>query len=413
MTTKAKLDWRGRRLDVEVGPVAHGGHCVARYEGRVVFVRHALPGERVIVQVTEDKGGSFCRGDAVEIITASPDRVEPPCPLAAPGSCGGCDWQHASGEAQRQLKASVVAEHLAKATGTDVPVVVEELTGGLLEWRTRIRMAVDRDGIPGFRAHRSHTVVPVGHCPITVPGLVESVAGQEFKPGSELEMVRDGAGRINVRQVSKPSPGYGRRRSPITRAYLTGDGSASEFAAGRHWDFDAYNFWQIHPAAADTLAGVVAEWAEASPGACAWDLYSGVGLFASVLAEQVGSSGLVWAVEYIQAASDATRMLSDLTQVKVLALPVEGALERDKLEGPDPEVVVLDPPRTGAGHEVVDQIAARRPARVIYVACDPAALGRDVARFLQHGYRLELVRAFDAFPMTHHVEAVALLTPGA
>jgi tRNA/tmRNA/rRNA uracil-C5-methylase (TrmA/RlmC/RlmD family) len=408
VTTKAKLDWRGRRLDVEVGPVAHGGHCVARFEGRVVFVRHALPGERVIVHVTEDKGGSFCRGDAVEVIDASPDRVEPPCPLAAPGACGGCDFQHASGEAQRALKASVVAEHLRKATGVDIPVVVEELTGGLLEWRTRIRMAVDHDGIPGFRAHRSHDVVPVGHCPITVPGLVESVAGQDFQSDSELQMIRDGAGRINVRQISKPAA-QGRRRIP-KRAQLTGDGTATEFAAGRHWQFDAYNFWQVHPAAADTLASVVAEWAEASPGACAWDLYSGVGLFASVLADQVGASGRVWAVEYVQAASDAARVLADLTQVEVLALPVEGALERGQLD--DPEVVVLDPPRTGAGHDVVDHIAARRPARVIYVACDPAALGRDVARFMANGYRLELVRAFDAFPMTHHVEAVALLTPG-
>ncbi|MET0236107.1 MAG: TRAM domain-containing protein [Kibdelosporangium sp.] len=409
MTTEAKLNWRGRRLDVEIGPVAHGGHCVARFEGRVVFVRHALPGERVIVHVTEDKGGGFCRGDAVEIITSSPDRVVPPCPLAAPGACGGCDFQHASGEAQRQLKASVVAEHLRKATGHDIPVVVEELTGGLLEWRTRIRMAVGGDGVPGFRAHRSHQVVPVGHCPITVPGLVESVAGNGFQRDSELQMVRDGAGRINIREIGKPQAA-GRRRIP-RQAQISGDGVATEFAAGRHWEFDAYNFWQIHPAAADTLAGVVAEWAEASPGACAWDLYSGVGLFASVLAEQVGPTGRVWAVEYVAAASDATRLLADLPQVTVAPLAVEGALGTGHLKGPDPEVVVLDPPRTGAGHAVVDQIAARKPARVIYVACDPAALGRDVARFMTHGYRLELVRAFDAFPMTHHVEAVALLTP--
>lgn len=411
MTTKPKLNWKGRRLDVTVGPVAHGGHCVARADGRVVFVRHALPGERVTVEVTEDKGGSFCRGDAVNIIAASVDRVSPPCSLAVPGGCGGCDWQHATADAQRALKASVVAEHLRRATGEDISVVVEVLTGGLMEWRTRVRMAVSLDGEAGFRGHRSHSVVPVSHCPITVPGLVESVASEEWPHGAELELVRDGAGRFHSRQIG-PTEYVGRRRVPARRS-IEGTGEAVEFAAGRHWDIDAFNFWQIHPAAADTLASVVGEWAEASPGACAWDLYSGVGLFASVLAGQVGASGLVRAVEASMAASDSERVLADLTQVKIVPQKVEWALKAGHLDGDEPEVVVLDPPRKGAGHEVVDRIAARNPARVIYVACDPAALGRDVARFMTHSYRLELVRAFDAFPMTHHVEAVALLTPGA
>ncbi|MEV4314684.1 TRAM domain-containing protein [Actinocrispum sp. NPDC049592] len=407
--TRAKLDWKGRRLAVDVGAVAHGGHCVARSEGRVVFVRHALPGERVVVEVTEDKGGSFCRGDAVEILTPSPDRVTPECSLAVPGGCGGCDWQHATAEAQRQLKADVLMEHLHKATGTDIPVLVEELPGGLLEWRTRVRMAVGPDGVAGFREHRSHDVVPVDHCPITVPGLVESVADAKWRPGAELELVRDGAGRFNSRQLG-PVQMHGRRRH-IRRDRIEGSGEAVEFAAGRHWALDAFTFWQVHPAAADTLASAVGEWAEASPGSCVWDLYSGVGLFASVLAEQVGPDGLVRAVEQSRVTSDSRRILADLPQIEVVPHRVEDALN-GPLDGPDPEVVVLDPPRKGAGHEVVDQIADRGPSRIIYVACDPAALGRDVARFATHSYRLELVRAFDAFPMTHHVEAVALLTRG-
>ncbi|GAB3877333.1 TRAM domain-containing protein [Kibdelosporangium lantanae] len=322
--TRAKVDWTGRRLDVEVGPVAHGGHCVARFEGRVVFVRHALPGERVTVEVTEDKGGSFCRGDAVEVHTPSLDRVDPSCPLAAPGGCGGCDWQHASIEAQRRLKASVVGEHLLKATGREIPVLVEELPGGPLEWRTRVRMAVGPDGVAGFRAHRSHVIVPVDHCPITVPGLVESVAGDTWSPNAELELVRDGAGRFTSRQVG-PTRMQGRRRV-TPRRLVAGSGKAAEFAAGRHWDLDAFTFWQVHPAAADTLASVVAEWAEASPGACAWDLYSGVGLFASVLAGQVGESGLVRAVEQSSAAMDSVDILADLPQVEVIARKVETAL---------------------------------------------------------------------------------------
>lgn len=411
MTAREKVNWKGRRLDVEVGPVAHGGHCVARHEGRVLFVRHALPGERVTAEVTEDKGGSYCRADAVEILTASRDRVEPPCPLSGPGACGGCDWQHASGEAQRKLKAAVVSEHLSKATKRDIPVVVEELTGGLLGWRTRVRMAVGYDQLPGFHPHRSHAVIPVGHCPITVPGLVESVAGQEFTKDSEIELVRDGGGRINARQL-KLVRGY-RGRMHWQRTPIAGDGEAVEFAAGRHWAMDAYNFWQVHPAAADTLASAVAEWTHASPGSCVWDLYSGVGIFASVLAEQVGTAGRVLAVEQAgQSSMDSERLLRDLPQVQPVLRKVETAIREGLLDDADPEVVVLDPPRKGAGHEVVDYIASRVPERVVYVACDPAALGRDVARFMLHGYRLDVVRAFDAFPMTHHVEAVALLSPG-
>ena len=139
--------WTGTEFEVTVGPVAHGGHCVARHEGRVVFVRHTLPGERVVVRVTEDRHPGFCRADAIEVLEASPDRVERPCPYSGPGRCGGCDWQHVDPAAQRTLKATVVREQLARLAGLpDVDVPVEELPGGPLRWRSRARFAVDRSG---------------------------------------------------------------------------------------------------------------------------------------------------------------------------------------------------------------------------------------------------------------------------
>ena len=156
-------------------------------------------------------------------------------------------------------------------------------------------------------------------------------------------------------------------------------------------------------------AEVVASWAELAPGEAAWDLYCGVGLFAAVLAAQVGETGEVMAVESCRPAAEAAAdNLADLPQVRVFAGRVEAVLRAGV--GRDPAVVVLDPPRTGAGRKVVEAIAARGPARVVYVACDPAALARDVATFAGHGYTLARLRAFDAFPMTHHVECVALLT---
>ncbi|WP_035305567.1 class I SAM-dependent RNA methyltransferase [Actinokineospora inagensis] len=402
------MDWTGQRYEVEVGTVAHGGHCVARAEGRVVFVRHALPGERVVVEITEDRGGSFCRGDAIEVLEASPERVEPPCPLAAPGGCGGCDWQHASAEEQRRLKAFVVAEQLDRLAGIDWDVEVEELAGGLVHWRTRTRLAVDRSGQVGFRAHRSHRVVPVDECVIAAPGTVDVLVGREWTPEAEVDVSVDATGRTHASELI---PDRGRLRSgkPVLRPHrVLGAPVAREQAARREWKLAAHGFWQVHPDAADVLAEVVADWSALTPGQTAWDLYAGVGLFAAVLADQVGPSGTVVAVESSrQAAEDGADNLADLPQVRVFAGKVEHVLADGGL--PTPDVVVLDPPRKGAGGAVVDAIAALEPARIVYVACDPAALARDVAKFEGHGYTLNALRAFDTFPMTHHVECVALL----
>ncbi|PRX51281.1 23S rRNA m(5)U-1939 methyltransferase [Prauserella shujinwangii] len=395
-----KPDWTGRTVEAEVGPVAHGGHCVSRVDGRVVFVRHALPGEVVLAEVTEDGGGSFCRADAVRVLRAAPERVEPPCPVAGPGLCGGCDWQHASPAAQRALKADVVAEQLRRLAGLTWPVEVEPLPGGPLRWRTRVRFVAGRDGHAGLRAHRSHRVVPLADCPITAPAAVGGGLRRRWRPGSEIEVTADADARTHVRVVETVR---GRER-----ARQHAGGVAHQRAAGRDWRLAAHGFWQVHPGAADTFAAVVGEWARPSRGARVWDLYAGVGLFAAVLAERVGPDGGVLAVESGgRAVSDGQANLADLPQVRWHRGRVERVL-RDV--GERPEVVVLDPPRKGAGREVVDAIAAGGPERVVYVACDPAALARDVAAFAGHGYRLDRLRAFDAFPMTHHVECLALLT---
>lgn len=378
--------WTGRRLQVEIGPVAHGGHCVARHDNRVIFVRHALPGEEVVVEVTEDRGGSFCRADAVRVLSASPDRVTPPCPVAKPGGCGGCDFQHATPELQRSLKATVLSEQLSRLAGLTVEVEMEELPGGPLSWRTRARLATDDAGRPGFRAHRSHTVIPIDDCPIAAPGTVDQVTGRVWPPNSTVTVAVDASATTHL-----------------------GPSTAIERAVRREWQVPAEGFWQAHPDAADVYAEVVASWCALSPGDAAWDLYCGVGLFAAVLADAVGESGEVLAVESFPAAAEAAaENLSDLAQVRIFAGRVEAVLSAGI--GRPPATVVLDPPRTGAGRKVVEAIASRAPARVVYVACDPAALARDIATFADEGYTLTALRAFDAFPMTHHMECIALLS---
>ncbi|WP_026361140.1 class I SAM-dependent RNA methyltransferase [Amycolatopsis nigrescens] len=397
--------WLGRKLELEVGPVAHGGHCVSRVDGRVVFVRHALPGELVRADVTEDKGGSFCRADAVEVLRPAAERVTPPCPLAAPGECGGCDWQHARPEFQRELKGRVVAEQLSRLAGIEREVEVEALPGGSLGWRSRVRVVAGADGRAGLRAHRGHRVIPLGEtgCAIAVPGALDDVLARKWRPRLEVEVTLDGAGRTHLRELEVA-------RGKTKTRELKG-GVAFERAAGRAWRLQAHGFWQVHPAAAETLAGVVGEWAQAPADGVAWDLYAGVGLFASVLAGQVGTAGSVLAVESgRRAVTDGERNLADLPQVRWLGGQVEHVLAGAADASARPDVVVLDPPRKGAGRAVVETIARGTPARVVYVACDPAALARDLATFAGHGYRLAGLRAFDAFPMTHHVESVALLT---
>jgi tRNA/tmRNA/rRNA uracil-C5-methylase (TrmA/RlmC/RlmD family) len=348
----------GERFEAEVGPVAHGGHCVVRHDDRVVFVRHALPGERVEVVVTEGRDGDrFWRGDAVSVLVASPDRVEPPCPYAGPGLCGGCDFQHVTPAGQRALKAAVVREQLSRLAGLDLPVTVEEVPPSL-RWRTRMRYVALPDGARGLHVHRSDEVVEVDDC------------------------LLDAGGPTRVRE-------------------------SVETTHGSH-DFvvDPDGFWQSHVEAPRLLVETVLSMLAPQPGERVLDLYAGVGLFAAFLADAVGLAGRVVAVEGSpQACRDARANLPPQVQV------TQGAVDRVLAASYDEpfDLVVLDPPREGARRTVVEQVADRAPRAIAYVACDPAALARDLATFAGAGYSLRELRAFDLFPMTNHVECVALL----
>ncbi len=390
----------GERYVVEAGPVAHGGHVVARHEGVVVFVRHALPGERVVVQVTEgDDRSRFLRGDAVEVLEASPDRVEAPCPYSGPGRCGGCDFQHVAPAAQRGLKAAVVREQLQRLAGLDVPVTVEPVPGDEngLGWRTRVQFAVDGRGRTGLRKHRSHDVVEVDRCPIGHPDLPD-VHDEVWSDAASVEALVSGTGE-RLRLVTTLDGSV----------FADGPAVLHEQALGRRWRVTASGFWQVHPGAAQTLVDAVLEGLDPRPGERAADLYAGVGLFSAALADRVGPSGRVLAVESDRVAvEDATANLADLPRVEPVADRVDRALRRGSL-GERVDVLVLDPPRTGAKRGVVEGIVGLAPRAVAYVACDPAALARDVATFAGLGYRLRSLRAFDLFPMTSHVECVALL----
>lgn len=413
--------WSGLQVEVELGAPGHGGFCVARHEGRVMFVRHGLPGERVLAEVTEDRGGSFCRADAVEILMPSADRVDAVCPISGPGGSGCCDYSHASLDAGRRMKASVVAEQLRRVAGIEREVLVEELpgTGDGRGWRTRVRLAVDAGGRPGFHRYRSSSILTDLRCPQMDSVAYEGMSDRRWRPGSELQVVVDGSGERHVVEIAPPQVSRTGRRAPGRRGAsarraassrarpekaVIGSGRVTEYVSNRAWTLDATGFWQAHRGAAQVYTDVVTDWADAASGDGAWDLYGGVGVFAAALAAGVGSDGHVTSVEFSRrAAEDGRSAMADLTQVSFVPGRVERSM--DALSEPV-SVAVLDPPRAGAGRDVIDALAVRQPRSVVHVGCDPASFARDVGLYRAAGYELTDLRAFDAFPLTSHVECI-------
>lgn len=421
----------GAEFELRVGAMAAGGGCVGRApDGRVVFVRHAAPGEVVRARVTQETA-HFFRADAVEIVEPSTERVVPPCPHAGPGRCGGCDWQHLSVEAQRRIKGELVGAQLRQLTGVARDVAVEELPGATdgLGWRTRIRFAVAGDGQIGLRRHRGHAVELVSACPVATAAVeAVGVERQCWPTAQEVEVMTGDAegGSVVVSATTQP------RRRPARRDRAARLAAAVEIDGGlvvdgllqrgadhvvarvgrRRFRVSAGSFWQVHAAAPATLVDAVLAALDPRPGERVVDLYAGVGLFAAFLAEAVGPAGSVLAVEQSRSAcADARVNLADLPHARVLARHVDARLVATKLETPD--LVVLDPSRTGAGKETIQALAAleQPPRRCCYVACDAAALARDARVLLDARWALTGLRAFDLFPMTEHVELVATFEP--
>ncbi|MEU9013639.1 class I SAM-dependent RNA methyltransferase [Streptomyces sp. NPDC048479] len=427
----------GQEYEVEVGPVAHGGHCIARTEeGRVLFVRHTLPGEKVVARITEGEEDSrFLRADAVRIIEASKDRIEAPCPYSGPGNCGGCDWQHAKPGAQRRLKGEVIAEQLQRLAGltpeeagwdgTVMPAEGDKLPKGEVPaWRTRVQYAIDTEGRAGLRKHRSHDVQPIDHCMIAAPGVTElGIEKQDWSQMATVEAIA-ATGSSDRQVILTPRPGgrlplveldkpvsvlrVDERDGGVHRVH--GRAFVRERADERTYRVGNGGFWQVHPQAADTLVKAVMQGLLPRKGDMALDLYCGVGLFAGAIADRVGEKGAVLGIESgKRAVEDARHNLQGFERVRIEHGKVEQVLPRTQITEVD--LIVLDPPRAGAGKQTVKQLAALGARRIAYVACDPAALARDLAYFRDNGYKPRTLRAFDLFPMTHHVECVAILEP--
>jgi tRNA/tmRNA/rRNA uracil-C5-methylase (TrmA/RlmC/RlmD family) len=389
-------------LTLEAGPAANGGSCVARHEGRVVFVRYALPGEKVRVRVTGERG-SYWHADVVEVIEPSPDRIEPLCPIAGADGAGCCDQAFVEPDALRTIKGQVVANQLQRLGGYDwdgsdelraEPVGSDAATG----WRTRVRLEVGADGRPGFHRYHSTELVTDLRCGQLPDGLLDNLPADRLRTGHQVHVVRDDDGARHV------VCGGQERRTRV----VEGEYEGVQRVGGREWLLPVTAFWQAHRAAAQAYSSLVAEWSELQPSMTAWDLYGGAGVFAAPLGAAVGDSGHVISVDTSRAAAKAGRAaLADLPQVRLITESVRRVLSA---QDGSADLALLDPPRAGAGREVIDQIAAAGVPRVIHIGCEAAAFARDIGLYRRQGYTVEQLRVFDAFPLTHHVECFALLT---
>lgn len=405
-------EWAGRPIEIDVTNIAHGGVSVARHEGRVVFVADAIPGERVVARVSDDSKAKFWRAETIAVVDPSPFRRDHVWGAAAlerdpSDRAGGAEFGHIALEHQRELKRQVLTEALHRMAKIETEVAVEALPGdderSGTGWRTRIRLHVDESGRPGPYAARSHRVIPVDDLPLATDELSAAAPlDQNFSGFQTVDLLAPSTGGTRlVMGDQKPT-------------------TITEVVAGREFRLADRGFWQVHRAAAETLTAAVQDAidpARFDPLASNLDLYGGVGLLAAAVGDRFGTGIHITSVESDPRATDfAAENLSEWLGARAETGRVErwvrelaasvSATERARLAR---ATVVLDPPRSGAGKEVVDTIASLLPAQVVYVACDPVAFARDVELFSRHGYELTALRAFDLFPNTHHLEAVGTL----
>ena len=388
-------------LTLTVGAPANGGSCVARHDGRVVFVRYALPGERVRVRVTADRG-SYWHAETIEVIEPSDDRVASLCPIAGVDGAGCCDLAFVDPAAGRALKAEVVSNQLARLGNYQWNDALAPLSAaGPTGWRTRIRLDVGADGRAGFHRYHSDELVGDLNCGQLPSGMIDGLTDVAWPPGAHLHVVIDDDGQRHVARTVR----HGRRNSTDV---VEGNYEGVQ-RAGRHsWQVPVTAFWQAHRDAARMYSELVGDWARPDPGMTAWDLYGGAGVFAAVLGDAVGESGQVVSVDSSRAATRSARAtLADSPQVSVITDSVRRALTAQR-SGAD--VAVLDPPRGGAGREVIDLLAAAEVPRIVHIGCEAASFARDIGLYQRHGYAVDKISVFDSFPLTHHIECVALLT---
>jgi len=387
----------GQVIELVIGPIAHGGHFVARHNGQVIFVRHGITNELVKIKITA-VSSKIAHADVIEVLTAAPSRVSAPCQYA--GKCGGCDFQHIDLVTQRKLKAEIIKEQFMRigkidlsSPGFNLEVIEVEPSDGL-HWRTRMDFAVSPDGKIGFFGARSNEVVEISQCLIADERMnVSELAARSWKSDARVEVAVSSTSEVSVMRSGRS---------------ISGPTQIIEQVGGSSFKISPEAFWQSHKSAPVTLvkAALAQLGVKSNDHVC--DLYSGVGLFAAAILKQLSEQGFITLIESDKSAvADARKVFLNKSNVKILQGLVAQQLPIVKRA----DLILLDPPRTGAGEVVIKQLIKLKPRKIVYVACDPAALARDSKTLIDAGYKLDHISAYDLFPMTQHIECVAGFSP--
>jgi 23S rRNA (uracil1939-C5)-methyltransferase len=398
--------------------VAHGGAAVGRHEGKVIFVPYGMPDETVRIEIAQDKG-RFAHARLLEVLSASSQRVQPPCPYF--GACGGCHWQHMVYEAQLAYKRSIVRAQLQRIAGLP-DATVHPTLGMATPWRYRnhVQLYAHPNGQLGFMAAGSHRIVPIEDCllmhplltelfdslDVELPGLLRLSLRAGIKTGDQMIIFEMEADQPPDLEVNLPTSCVLLLSSgvPVT---LIGSPYIHEQAARRTYRISAPSFFQVNTYQTDALVSQVVEYLNPEPDSIIFDAYCGVGTFALSLA---GQAGQALGVESNAAAiADAQANAHHVSNVTFTHGSVEDTVPT--LDITDP-LVVLDPPRSGLSKTAMSALVALAPLRIAYVSCDPASLARDVRRLRLADYHLREVQPIDMFPQTYHTECVAILDRG-
>ncbi len=410
------------RLKLE--KIVKGGDCIAHLEGDVYFVHYGLPGETVMARITQIKK-NIILADVAEVIIPSPHRIKPKCPFFGPSACGGCDFQHADLNHQRELKKDIVRQCLNFIGKLDAEFEVSPLSPAESgeRWRNRIRLAADESGAAGMRRRHSHQIVPIKDCLISQVNLADlAVLEKRWPAGSEIELIfsdSDGKGPpdVSCRVLTKERFSENRKKKSSGKTFEGQNGSLSDGAApekdnlffkvkGTDYRVSPLSFFQMHKNAAEFLSDTVLEYLSPKPKENAVDLYSGVGLFTLPLAKAVGEEGSVTGIESnVYAVKDAEYNLRHFPQARVLHASVTAY----SLKGMNPDCVVLDPPRSGIQKEALEILLTKNKLKkIVYVSCDPATFARDAKIITSAAWDMKKFTSADLFPMTAHTETVAL-----
>jgi 23S rRNA (uracil1939-C5)-methyltransferase len=403
-------------FELNLTAMAHGGSALGRHEERVIFVPYAIPGERVRVELVEARS-RWGRGHLLEILEPSPHRVEPPCPYFGPGKCGGCHFQHIAYEAQAEYKREVVVDQLARLGGLR-DANVQEIIGAEEPWayRNHAQFSTTPEGQLGFLTADTHHVVPIAECLILDPLLDELWAALDVEwPQLHRLSLRCGStsgDRMAIFELNEYEDFDIEVDFPVSCVILLADGEVvvlmgnsylGEQVAGRDYRISANSFFQVNTAGAEALIALVRQTLAPASSDTLLDLYCGVGLFGLSLADEVGR--VIGVEADPSAAADFRHNAQGLDHVELIEGKAQSVLPRLEEQV---ELLLLDPPRSGAGQDVIDQSVRLQPRRIAYISCEPATLARDARRLAENGFLLQEVHPVDLFPQTYHVESVAL-----